>query len=181
MAEVNVVKQPKQERAGISRLPGFDTSLFGGSLFSMNPFALMRQLTEDMDRMFTQMPRGAVGGRSVESSHGSERERGQTAGDGRTPGLKKEDVKVHIDGDTLVVEGERKQEKEEKREGYYRSERSYGKFYRSVLLPEGAKADQAAAEFNNGVLEVSIPIPERKAKPQEVPIQEGSKKAALAG
>ena len=62
MAEVNVVKQPKQERTGISRLPGFDTSLFGGSLFSMNPFALMRQLTEDMDRMFSQMPRGAVEG-----------------------------------------------------------------------------------------------------------------------
>ena len=80
-----------------------------------------------------------------------------------------------------MVEGERKQEKEEKGEGYYRSERSYGKFYRSVLLPEGVKADQAAAEFNNGVLEVSIPMPEMKAKPQEVPIQEGSKKAALAG
>jgi HSP20 family protein len=181
MAEVNVVKQPKQERAEISRLPGFDTSLFGGSLFSMNPFALMRQLTEDMDRMFSQMPRGAVEGGVWSPLMEVKEKEGKLHVTAELPGLKKEDVKVHIDGDTLVVEGERKQEKEEKREGYYRSERSYGKFYRSILLPEGAKTDQAAAEFNNGVLEVSIPIPEMKAKSQEVPILEGSKKAAQAG
>jgi len=57
------------------------------------------------------------------------------------------------------VEGERKKEKEEKREGYYHSERSYGKFYRSIPLPEGAKGDQVAAQFNNGVLEVTVPVP----------------------
>lgn len=94
------------------------------------------------------------------------------------PGLKKEDVKVHIEGDTLVVEGERKQEKEEKREGYYHSERSYGKFYRSIPLPEGAKGDQVVAQFNNGVLEVTVPVPEVKPKRQEVPVQEGPKAKA---
>jgi HSP20 family protein len=178
MAEVNVVKQRKQEAAGVSREPGFDTSLFGGSLFSMNPFALMRHFTEDMDRLFTRMPRG--GGESVAWSPLIEvkEKEGKLLVTAELPGLKKEDVKVHIDGDTLVLEGERKQETEEKREGYYRSERNYGKFYRSLLLPEGAKTDQAAAEFNNGVLEVTVPIPEMKAKPQEVPIQEGPKKTA---
>ena len=94
------------------------------------------------------------------------------------PGLMKEDVKVHIDGATLVVEGERKQEKEEKREGYYHSERSYGKYYRSIPLPEGAKTEQTAAQFDNGVLQVKIPIPETRAKRQDIPIHEGSKKAA---
>ena len=68
--------------------------------------------------------------------------------------------------------------KEENGEGYYHSERSYGKYYRSIPLPEGAEADQAVAQFNNGVLEVTIPIPEVKAKRQEIPIQEGSKRAA---
>jgi HSP20 family protein len=94
--------------------------------------------------------------------------------------LKKEDVRVHIEGDTLVVEGERKQEKEEKRESYYHSERGYGKFYRSILLPEGATADQTAAQFNNGVLEVTVPVPEMKATRKEIPVQEGSKKGSLA-
>jgi HSP20 family protein len=89
------------------------------------------------------------------------------------PGVKKEEVKVHIDGDTLVVEVERKQEKDEKREGYYHS---IGAMPPS--LPEGAKIDQTAAQFNNGVLEVSVPIPEVKAKSQDVPIQEAAKPKA---
>ena len=94
------------------------------------------------------------------------------------PGLKKENVKVHVDGDSLVVEGERTREKEEKREGYYHSERSYGKFFRSILLPEGAQAEQTAAHFNNGVLEVTIPIPEAKPKQLDVPVQDGTKTKA---
>lgn len=75
----------------------------------------------------------------------------------------------------MLVEGERKQEKEEKREGYYHSERSYDKFYRSILLPEGAKSDQTAAQFNNGVLEVTVPIPEVKPARKEIAVQEGQK------
>lgn len=178
MAEVSVVKRPKQERPELSRWLGFDTPLVRGSIFSMNPFALMRQFTEEMDQMFAQMPR-ATGDVAMWSPVVEVKEKeGKLLITAELPGLKKEEVKVHIDGDTLIVEGERKQEKEEKREGYYQSERSYGKFYRSIPLPDGAKADQAAAQFNNGVLEVTVPIPEAKEKRQEVPIQEGSKKAA---
>jgi HSP20 family protein len=178
MAEVSVVKQPKQERPELSRWLGFETPLFRGSLFNMNPFALMRQFTEDMDRVFGQLPRAAGDGMTWSPAVEVKEKEGKLLMTAELPGVKKDDVKVHIDGDTLVVEGERKQEKEEKREGYYHSERSYGKFYRSILLPEGAKADQAAAQFNNGVLEVTVPIPEVKAKRQEIPVQEGSKKAA---
>jgi HSP20 family molecular chaperone IbpA len=54
------------------------------------------------------------------------------------PGLTKDDVKVEVTDDYLTIEGERKQEKEEKREGYHRSERSYGSFNTSIALPEGA-------------------------------------------
>jgi HSP20 family protein len=178
MAEVSVVKRPQQERQELSRLLGFDTPLVRGSIFNMNPFALMRQFTEEMDRLFAQMPQ-ATGDVAMWSPVVEVKEKdGKLLMIAELPGLKIEDVKVHIDGDTLIVEGERKQEKQEKREGYYRSERSYGKFYRSILLPDGAEADQAAAQFNNGVLEVTVPIPEVKEKRQEVPIQEGSKKAA---
>jgi HSP20 family protein len=91
------------------------------------------------------------------------------------PGLKKEDIKVQVSDDALILEGERKQEKEEKREGYYHSERSYGRFYRSIPLPEGATLDKASAEFINGILEVSIPVAETKQKRLEVPVCEGGK------
>jgi HSP20 family protein len=178
MAEVSVVKQPKQEKPDLSRWLGFDAPLFRGSLFSMNPFALMKQFAEDMDRMWGQMPRVTGDGATWSPTIEVKEKDGKLLVTAELPGLKKEDVKVHIDGDALVVEGERKQEKEEKREGYYHSERSYGKFYRSILLPEGAKTDQTAAQFNNGVLEVSVPIPEMKAARKDIPVQEGQKPKA---
>jgi HSP20 family protein len=128
--------------------------------------------------MFSQTPRAAGEGAAWTPTIEVMEKEGKLLVTAELPGVKKEDVKVHIDGDTLVVEGERKQEKEEKREGYYHSERSYGTFYRSIPLPEGAKADQTAAQFNNGVLEVSVPIPEVKAKRQDVPIQEATKPKA---
>src|SRR5439155_5345814 len=79
------------------------------------------------------------------------------------PGLSKDDVRVEIRDDALVVEGERKQEHEEEREGWYRNERVYGSFYRTIPLPEGTIADSAKATFKNGVLEVVLQAP-----PQEV-------------
>jgi HSP20 family protein len=74
------------------------------------------------------------------------------------PGLRKEDVKVDVSGDALVIQGERREQQE--RPGY--SERSYGSFYRSIPLPEGINPEQAEARFEDGVLEVSLPMPERE-------------------
>jgi HSP20 family protein len=177
MAEASVVKQQRDPMAR-----WFDTEmpLMRGSLFGVNPFALMRQFTEDMDRSF--------GGTTAVASNGApwcpavevKEKDGKLLVTAELPGLKKEDVKVTVTGDTLVLEGERKQEKEEKREGYYHSERSYGKFYRSIPLPEGAKIDQTAAQVNNGVLEISIPVAEKKQKSLEIPVQEGKVKTAGA-
>jgi len=78
------------------------------------------------------------------------------------PGLKKDDVKIDITDDAVTIEGERREEHEEDREGYYRSERSYGSFYRLVPLPEGAITDSAKAQFNNGVLEIVVQAPPRE-------------------
>ena len=179
MAEVAVVKHPKKEGQELSRVFGFETPLVRGNLFTVNPFALVRQFTDEMDRIFSQNPRAAAGdGAAWTPTIEVKEKEGKLLVTAELPGVKKEDVKIHIDGDTLVVEGERKQEKEEKREGYYHSERSYGTFYRSIPLPEGAKAEQTAAQFNNGVLEVTVPIPEAKTKRQDVPIQEASKPKA---
>lgn len=78
------------------------------------------------------------------------------------PGLKRADVKIDITDDSITIEGERREEHEEDREGFYRSERSYGSFSRAVPLPEGAITDSAKAHFNNGVLEVVIQAPPRE-------------------
>ena len=78
------------------------------------------------------------------------------------PGLTKDDVKVDITDDSITIEGERRDEHQEDREGYYRSERSYGSFYRVVPLPEGAITDNAKARFNQGVLEVVVKAPPRE-------------------
>jgi len=177
MAEVNVVKQSKPERQELNRWLGFQTPLFRGSVFGVNPFALMRQFTEDMDRAFNQAPAADAAGAWSPAIEVKEKD-GKLLVTAELPGLKKEDVKVRIDGKVLVLEGERKEEKEEKLEGYYHSERSYGQFYRSILLPEGANIDQVAAQFNNGVLEVSVPLPEAKQKPKEVPVTDGPKAKA---
>jgi HSP20 family protein len=78
------------------------------------------------------------------------------------PGLKKDDVKIDVTDDSLTIEGERREEYEEDREGYYRTERSYGSFCRVVPLPDGAITDSAKANFNNGVLEIVMQAPPRE-------------------
>jgi HSP20 family protein len=80
------------------------------------------------------------------------------------PGLRKEDVQIEIHDDYLLLQGERRQEQEESQGGVYRSERSYGRFFRTIPLPEGTEPDQAKANFKDGVLEVTIPLPDREPR-----------------
>ncbi len=80
------------------------------------------------------------------------------------PGLNKDDIHVEVRDDAITIEGERRKEHEEHCEGYYRSERSYGSFLRTVPLPEGIEADKAEANFHDGVLEVSMPMPRQEER-----------------
>jgi HSP20 family protein len=91
------------------------------------------------------------------------------------PGLKREEVSVDLTDDAVCIQGERKREQEEEREGYYRSERSYGSFYRLVPLPEGAMTDRAKASFKDGVLEITMPAPPA-SKGRRLEITEGAQK-----
>ena len=78
--------------------------------------------------------------------------------------MTKDDIKVEVTDEMLTIQGQRKQEKEEKREGYYYGERAYGSFYRAIPLPEGTEPAKATAEIHNGVLEVTMPAPEEPEK-----------------
>jgi HSP20 family protein len=85
------------------------------------------------------------------------------------PGLDRNDVSIEIKDGTLTVSGERKAENEERSEGYYRVERAYGSFSRSLSLPRGVDPEAVEASFDKGVLEVRIPKPEER-KPHRVAI-----------
>jgi HSP20 family protein len=97
------------------------------------------------------------------------------------PGTKKEDVTVQVTDGHLELSGERRQEKEEKADDFYRTERQYGRFYRAVPLPEGVKLEDVKATFADGVLEVSVPLPAKpEATARKVEIEEPRKGAKTA-
>ncbi len=73
------------------------------------------------------------------------------------PGAKKEDIEVKVKDNAVVIRGEVKREEEKKEENYYRSERFYGKFERVIPLPTDVKIEEAKAEYQDGVLKLTIP------------------------
>ncbi|HIH37249.1 MAG TPA: Hsp20/alpha crystallin family protein [Methanocellales archaeon] len=96
------------------------------------------------------------------------------------PGFKPEEVDISISGDTLTIKGEHKEEKETKDENYFRRELRYGSFNRVLPLPVQIKSDKAEAQFENGVLTLTLPKAE-EVKPKQIKIKpkamiEGSKK-----
>jgi HSP20 family protein len=156
---------------------------------SDSPFAVMRRFAREMNHLFEDfgldtgwlMPRSLRRGRrllerelaAVEWSPRVDviQREGQLVIRADLPGLNTDDIKVEVTDDVITIEGERKHEKKEEREGYHCIECSYGSFYRSIPLPESAEVAKAAAEFMNGVLEVTVPAkmhPEPKARRLEV-------------
>jgi HSP20 family protein len=88
------------------------------------------------------------------------------------PDVKKEDVKVTVEDGVLTIQGERKQEKEEKGKKYHRVECSYGSFVRSFTLPDLVDEGKVKAEFKDGVLNLKLPKSE-KAKPKSIEVKIG--------
>jgi len=141
-----------------------------------SPFQFMRRMTEEMDRVFDRVFGDFAGShRSARASDFGDAHTPQQAiwaprieafqNDSRfvvraeLPGLKKEDVNVNVTDQAIILEGQRKSEQEEHREGFYHTERSYGSFYRAIPLPEGTITDSAEARFKDGVLEVTMQAP----------------------
>jgi HSP20 family protein len=86
------------------------------------------------------------------------------------PGMDKDNIEVTLSDSTLTIKGEKKKEEEIKEENYYRSERSYGSFVRTLELPKEVHADKVKAIFKNGVLEVRMPKTE-EAKAKEIKVK----------
>jgi HSP20 family protein len=175
------VGRPRRGATGLQRRGGAVTP-YGGA--AATPFGMMRRMMDDMDRLFENV---AFGGTSALSPLGAfdaldELSRLPALPQAATvwtpaievfergneyvvradlPGLRREDVNVEVDNGVLTISGERRSEYEdESPEGFYRSERVYGVFSRSIPLPEGVKEDQVKATFQDGVVEVTVPKPE---------------------
>lgn len=86
------------------------------------------------------------------------------------PGLKKDEIDVHVEKNLLTLNGERKREKETKENGYYRSERAYGNFSRSFTLPTTVDASKIAATYTDGLLTLTLPKVEQ-AKPRQIEVK----------
>ncbi len=86
------------------------------------------------------------------------------------PGMDKDNIEVNLTDHTLTIKGEKKKEEEIKEKDYYRAERSYGSFFRTVELPKEVHSDKVKAHFKNGILEVRLPKTE-EAKAKEVKVK----------
>ena len=171
-----------QQGGGLSRRSGGMPSLFGAR---GGPFEMLRRLDEDMDRLFNQFWGGGRNllrgrGADVQSMWMPQVEMREHGGKlhvyADLPGLRKEDVKLSVEGDQLILQGERRSSHEEGQQGssFYHTERSYGSFYRSIPLPEGVDAQNVEANFRDGVLDVTFDAPRRpQQQTRQIEIRDG--------
>jgi HSP20 family protein len=96
------------------------------------------------------------------------------------PGISEEDVSIELEDNVLTVSGERKANHQEEGEGFYRVERAFGAFSRSLTLPKGVDPEGVTAGFDQGVLEVRIPKPAER-KPRKISIGGGNESRTLEG
>jgi HSP20 family protein len=148
---------------------GFGSWLSPAHFFRTDPMSLIRRMTEEFDRMWDQDRESS--GRTWAPAVEVQQRDNELVVQAELPGLKPEDVKLEIGEDSLVIQGESKSEQEQTKGGMRMSERRYGSFYRSIPLPEGAKVEEAKAQFKNGVLEITVPTEEPRSNRRQIPIQ----------
>jgi HSP20 family protein len=148
------------------------------TLVRWDPFRELEDMSERLNRVFTRSPLRATGGKEhltvadwVPTVDISESE-GEYLIKAELPEVKKEDVKVTVERGVLTLQGERRQEKEEKGKKFHRVERSYGSFVRSFALPESVDEGGVKAEYKDGVLSLHLPKAE-KVKPKAIEVKVG--------
>ena len=139
---------------------------------SSGPLSLMRQGLDEMERWFGHWGRAwPAAGSSMFSRVGDWSPAIEAFQRGNefvvrvdAPGMSRQDVQVEVGDDTVTIHGERRQDRQEERDGMFWTERSYGSFTRTIPLPPGAITDSAKASFNNGVLEVVMQSPSAETR-----------------
>jgi HSP20 family protein len=183
--------QRQQGTTGMARRGAYDPfnlslipDIFNVNPFTTSPFTLMRRMSDEMDRMFATAlsgagTAGAGGGTGAGTAVWApaievKQRDNQLEISADLPGMSRDDVNVEITNDAVIIQGERKWESEEERGGVRRSERRYGQFFRAIPLPENANAEQARAQFRDGVLQITVPLSEQKSNRRQIPIDAGS-------
>jgi HSP20 family protein len=143
------------------------------ALVRYEPWNVLNQLRREMDRMLE-------GGENAEGSNIATADWTPAVDIKETdtafvitadiPGVDPKDIEVNMENGVLTIRGERKEEKEEEREGYKRIERVRGTFYRRFSLPDTADAEKISAKSKNGVLEITIPKQE-KVQPRKIAVE----------
>ena len=144
----------KAETTSVKRTTPMWEGLFG--------FPLFHGLSRELDAIFDRMKMEKPFFEPTEMMWNPEMEVETKGNEFRVtldvPGLKKEEITVEVGDEHLILRGERKHETEEKKEGYFKTERTYGSFYRALPLPEGVKPEEAKAKLTDGVLTITMPM-----------------------
>lgn len=177
MSDVQVRKE--QTERSIGRLEPATPMFPLDRSINLSPFGWFREFKREMDRMFRGLP-SSMDDRSWAPAMDVQQCNGTLTITAELAGLKKEELKVEVTEGALIIEGDRKREHKEDHEGFHRWERSYGHFYRSIPLPEGAKTDQVKAELSDGVLKVSLPVPEIKKNVRRITVETRSNERPTA-
>jgi len=148
------------------------------TLVRWDPFRELEDMSDRLNRMFSRPGLSQANGKEtmivadwVPAVDVSETD-GEFQIKAEIPDVKKEDVKVTLEDGVLTIQGQRKQEKEEKGTKYHRVERTYGSFVRSFTLPDLVDEEKVKAEFKDGVLNLQLPKSE-KAKPKAIEVKVG--------
>jgi HSP20 family protein len=158
--------------------------------FAGNPFGLMRRLSDDLDQLFGQLigaPGASRGGTPFAGGMADlgpsidwmpEIEAFERGGklvvQADLPGIGVDDVTVEVADGILTISGERREEREIDDNGFRRTERRYGRFSRSVALPEGIRSEDIQAMSHNGVLEITMPMPQQTSDRRKIQVQSAS-------
>jgi HSP20 family protein len=165
----------RHHRPGLLGLP-----LTPYEMLRMTPFSFFRRMTEEFDRALQPFLSDDETSASIAwtpTVEISERE-GEYRILAELPGLSPNEVRVEVEDDALILQGERQVERDATEGGIRRSERQFGFFYRRIPLPEGANPEQAKAKFHDGILEITIPAPDRQAKRRQIQIEADSKSSS---